>query len=71
MEFSLPEELEILRNTVRDFAEEKIAPFADEWDEKHYFPYEEAVKPDGASSVCSARLFPRHTVDPRWAGWQP
>ncbi|MGD9079665.1 MAG: acyl-CoA dehydrogenase family protein, partial [Desulfobacterales bacterium] len=47
MEFSLPEELEILRNTVHDFAEEKIAPFADEWDEKHYFPYEEAVKPMG------------------------
>ncbi|MCK5203337.1 MAG: acyl-CoA dehydrogenase family protein, partial [Desulfobacterales bacterium] len=47
MEFSLPEELEILRNMVRDFADEKIAPFADEWDEKHYFPYEEAVKPMG------------------------
>jgi glutaryl-CoA dehydrogenase (non-decarboxylating) len=47
MEFSLPEELEILRNMVRDFAEEKIAPFADEWDEKHYFPYEEVVKPMG------------------------
>jgi glutaryl-CoA dehydrogenase (non-decarboxylating) len=47
MEFSLPEELEILRNMVRDFAAEKIAPFADEWDEKHYFPYEEAIKPMG------------------------
>ena len=47
MEFSLPEELEILKNMVHDFAEEKIAPFADEWDEKHYFPYEEAVKPMG------------------------
>jgi glutaryl-CoA dehydrogenase (non-decarboxylating) len=32
---------------VRDFADEKIAPFADEWDEKHYFPYEEAIKPMG------------------------
>ena len=47
MEFSLPEELEILRDTIRNFASEKIAPFADEWDEKHYFPYEEAVKPMG------------------------
>jgi glutaryl-CoA dehydrogenase (non-decarboxylating) len=47
MDFSLSEEHEILRNTVRDFADEKIAPFADEWDEKHYFPYEEAVKPMG------------------------
>ncbi len=45
MNFALPEELEMLRGMVRDFAAEKIAPFADEWDEKHYFPYEEAVKP--------------------------
>jgi glutaryl-CoA dehydrogenase (non-decarboxylating) len=47
MDFSLPEELEMLRDMVRDFAAEKIAPFADEWDEKHYFPYEEVVKPMG------------------------
>ena len=33
MDFSLPEELEMLRDMVRDFAAEKIAPFADEWDE--------------------------------------
>ena len=32
---------------VRAFAAGKIAPFADEWDAKHYFPYEEAVKPMG------------------------
>jgi len=47
MDFSLSEELEMLRDMVRDFANEKIAPFADEWDEKHYFPYEEVVKPMG------------------------
>ena len=47
MDFSLPEELEMLRDMVRDFASEKIAPFADEWDEKHYFPYEEVMKPMG------------------------
>jgi len=47
MDFSLPEELEMLRDMVRDFAAEKIAPFADEWDQKHYFPYEEVVKPMG------------------------
>ena len=47
MEFSLSEELEMLRDMVRDFASEKITPFADEWDEKHYFPYEEVVKPMG------------------------
>lgn len=47
MDFALSTELEILRKTVRDFAAEKIAPFADEWDEKHYLPYEEAIKPMG------------------------
>ena len=45
MEFALSEELQMLREMARDFAAEKIAPFADEWDENHYFPYEEAVKP--------------------------
>jgi glutaryl-CoA dehydrogenase (non-decarboxylating) len=29
----------------RDFAQEQIAPNADKWDEEHYFPYEEVVKP--------------------------
>jgi len=47
MDFAFSTELEILRSTVRDFANEKIAPFADEWDEKHYLPYEEAIKPMG------------------------
>lgn len=47
MNFELSEELKMLRDTVREFAAEKIAPFADEWDEKHYFPYEEVVKPMG------------------------
>jgi glutaryl-CoA dehydrogenase (non-decarboxylating) len=45
MNFELSEELEMLRGMVRDFAAEKIAPYADQWDEEHYFPYEEAVKP--------------------------
>ena len=47
MDFALSEEHEILRSMVQDFAAEKIAPFADEWDEKHYFPYEEVIKPMG------------------------
>src|SRR3990172_11743904 len=47
MDFSLSEELEMLRGMARDFAAEKIAPFADEWDEEHYFPYQEVVKPMG------------------------
>jgi glutaryl-CoA dehydrogenase (non-decarboxylating) len=47
MDFALSEEHEILRSMVQDFAAEKIAPFADEWDEKHYFPYDEVIKPMG------------------------
>lgn len=45
MDFELSEELQMLRDMAREFAAEKIAPFADKWDEEHYFPYEEAVKP--------------------------
>jgi glutaryl-CoA dehydrogenase (non-decarboxylating) len=47
MNFALTEELEMLRSMARDFAAEKIAPFADKWDEEHHFPYEEVVKPMG------------------------
>jgi len=47
MDFGLSEELIMLRDTVRNFAADRIAPFADEWDENHYFPYEEVVKPMG------------------------
>jgi glutaryl-CoA dehydrogenase (non-decarboxylating) len=47
MEFGLSEELVMLREMVRSFASGKIAPYADGWDAKHYFPYEEAVKPMG------------------------
>ncbi len=47
MDFKLSEELVMLQDMVRSFAAGKIAPYADEWDAKHYFPYEEAVKPMG------------------------
>jgi glutaryl-CoA dehydrogenase (non-decarboxylating) len=47
MDFALSDELQMLREMARDFASEKIAPFADEWDEKHYLPYEEVLKPMG------------------------
>ena len=47
MNFDLSEELQMLKDMARDFATEKIAPYADEWDEKHYFPYEEVIKPMG------------------------
>jgi glutaryl-CoA dehydrogenase (non-decarboxylating) len=47
MDFALSEELEILRKMVRDFANEQLRPHVDEWDERHYLPYEEAMKPMG------------------------
>ena len=47
MNFGLTDELSMLRDTVRNFAADKIAPFADEWDKNHYFPYEEVIKPMG------------------------
>lgn len=40
MDFELTEEQKILRNTVRDFAEKEIKPFAAELDEKQEFSYE-------------------------------
>ncbi len=47
MQFALSKDLEMLRKSVREFAAKKIAPNAGEWDEKHYFPYKEAIKPMG------------------------
>jgi glutaryl-CoA dehydrogenase (non-decarboxylating) len=47
MDFALSKEHEMLRKAVREFANKKIAPNADQWDEDHYFPYEEVMKPMG------------------------
>jgi alkylation response protein AidB-like acyl-CoA dehydrogenase len=40
MDVELGEERELLRRTVREFAEERIAPVAGELDREHRFPYE-------------------------------
>jgi glutaryl-CoA dehydrogenase (non-decarboxylating) len=47
MDFQPSKELEMLRKAVREFAVKKIAPFADQWDAEHYFPYKEAIRPMG------------------------
>lgn len=47
MDFALSKELEMLRKAVREFAEKKIAPNADEWDANHHFPIKEVMKPMG------------------------
>ncbi len=47
MDFSLSKEHKMLQKAVREFAAKKIAPFADQWDQDHYFPYKEAIRPMG------------------------
>lgn len=47
MDFKLSKELEMLKKAVSEFAKKKIAPNADQWDNEHYFPYKEAVRPMG------------------------
>ena len=40
MDFDLSEDHQLLRQTVRDFAEDRIAPVAEELDREHRFPYD-------------------------------
>jgi alkylation response protein AidB-like acyl-CoA dehydrogenase len=40
VDFDLSDEHELLRRTVREFADERIAPVAEELDREHRFPYE-------------------------------
>jgi short/branched chain acyl-CoA dehydrogenase len=42
--FELSREHEEFRRSVREFAKSEIAPYAAEWDEKHYFPVEVVAK---------------------------
>jgi glutaryl-CoA dehydrogenase (non-decarboxylating) len=38
MDFTLSKELEMLRKSVREYANKKIAPNVEQWDKDHYFP---------------------------------
>ena len=40
MNFDLSPEHELVRSTVREFAEQRVAPVAEELDREHRFPYE-------------------------------
>lgn len=40
MDFALTEEQKAMQEMARSFAEKEIAPFADKWDEEHYYPRE-------------------------------
>ncbi len=47
MDFKLSTELLMLQKEIRKFANKEIKPYADEWDEKHYLPIDEVIKPLG------------------------
>ena len=47
MDFKLSTELKMLQKAVREFAVKKIKPNADQWDQDHYLPYKEVIKPMG------------------------
>lgn len=47
MDFRLSKEHQMLKDAVREFAEKKIAPYADQWDKDNYLPYKEVMKPMG------------------------
>lgn len=61
MDYNLTPEQELLRNTVREFAEEEIAPKCEELDKKEEFSYELTQKMAGLG------LF-GITVDPKYGG---
>lgn len=44
MDFQLSEEHRAIQEMARKFAETEIAPYADKWDEEHYFPRELVLK---------------------------
>ena len=46
----LTQEQEMIRDTMRNFAQERLAPFAAEWDKHHTFPAE-ALKELGMSDA--------------------
>jgi len=61
VEFGYTPEQEILRETIRDFARNEIAPHSMEWDEKQHFPLD-VFKKLGELGMMGA------IVDPKYAG---
>lgn len=59
MDFNLSEDQLAIREMVRQFADKEIAPFANEWDEKHYFPVDTLKK---AASLGLAAIYVREDV---------
>ncbi|EIM62653.1 glutaryl-CoA dehydrogenase Acd [Desulfobacter postgatei] len=47
MDFELSKELQMLQKEIHKFAKKEIVPFADQWDEEHYLPIKEVMRPLG------------------------
>ncbi|MCF8092892.1 MAG: acyl-CoA dehydrogenase family protein [Desulfotignum sp.] len=58
MDFTLPKELQMIQKEIRNFAKKQIEPYADEWDEKHYLPIKEAMRPLGRDLGCFGTVIP-------------
>ena len=61
MDFSFTDEHNALRAMVREFAADRIAPFADEWDRDHHFPTD-VVREMGKLGLFGI------TADEEWGG---
>ena len=66
LNFALGEEIEALRDSVRRFAGERIAPLAAEIDRNNSFP-DASLAGDWAISACSASPPMRTMAAPAWA----
>jgi glutaryl-CoA dehydrogenase (non-decarboxylating) len=69
MHFALTKELEMLRKAIREFADKKIAPYADEWDAKHYFPYQDAIRPIAELGFFGTVIPEEYDGEGMDAGW--
>jgi glutaryl-CoA dehydrogenase (non-decarboxylating) len=69
MHFALTKELEMLRKAIREFADKKIAPYADEWDAQHYFPYKEAIRPIAELGFFGTVIPEEYDGEGMDAGW--
>jgi glutaryl-CoA dehydrogenase (non-decarboxylating) len=58
MDFTLPKDLQMIQKEIRNFAKKQIEPYADEWDEKHYLPIDEAMRPLGRDLGCFGTVIP-------------
>lgn len=59
MDFGLTEDQHTIKEMVRQFAQKEIAPYAAEWDEKHFFPIETFRK---AATLGLAAIYVREDV---------